>query len=566
MAYYKKQLPIIESFNDSNIKIYALGGLGEVGKNMYCFECEDEIIIIDSGIMFPDSSFGVDYIVPDLKYLKLNEQKIKALFITHGHEDHIGGIPHLVSNINIPVVYASGIAIDLIKIKLSEFNNISINLKEYNKDSVFTYKHFKVEFFQTNHSIPDSYGICLKTELGNIIHTGDFKFDFTPLANHTDFSKITRYADEGVLALLSDSTNALVTKFSVSEKKISESIKNIFKNIKGRIIISTFASNVYRVQQIIEASIENGRHIIVFGRSMEKTIKIALKNGYITAPESAFIKASDLQYLPDNKITIISTGSQGEPLAALSRIASGQHRQISIHKGDTIIFSSSAIPGNQEGINRTINNLYKQGAEVIVNSPLTDTHTSGHASETELQMMLSLCKPQYFIPVHGEYSMQKRHIELAIQTGVKKENCYLLQNGQVLTFSKDKVFSLYAVPKGDLFIDENNLLIDSNVIKERRVLSDDGLVAIIYSLNKNGDLIQPPNVITRGFIYMKNTETIMKSIKSHSEYVFNTSPKKGVLGQHDASIRYFHIINEMSIFIANKTSRKPIIIPIIMYC
>ena len=543
-----------------------MGGLGEVGKNMYVFECKDEIIIIDSGIMFPDSGYGVDYIIPDYTYLKTNEHKIKALFITHGHEDHIGAIPHLVKSVNIPVIYCNGLALHLIKIKFSEFNSSYSNLIEFNSDSVINFNNFTVSFIRTNHSIPDSFAIAIKTKLGYLIHTGDFKFDFTPLANHTEYHKLSKCAAEGVLCLFSDSTNALVNKFSVSERKISDSIKSIFSNIKGRIIISTFASNVYRVQQIIEASVANNRKVIVYGRSMEKIIKIALKNGYITAPENSFVSGADVKHLSDEHITIISTGSQGEPLAALSRIANGTHKHIQVRNGDTIIFSSSAIPGNQESINRTINKLYKSGANVIVNSPLTDTHTSGHASETELQMMLSLTKPKYFVPIHGEYSMQKRHIELAIATGVNKDNCFILENGKVLTFNKNKVFSLYSVPCDNVYIDENNFNIDSTLIKERRVLADDGLVSIIYSVNRFNELIQPPNIITRGFIYMKNTESIMKSIKIKSEEVFNSFSKKRNLTPKDISNRNNYIINEMSSFILQKTERKPLIIPIFMPC
>ena len=556
--------PIIDSFNDENIKFFALGGLGEVGKNMYVFECKDEIIIVDSGIMFPDSLYGVDYIIPDYTYLKTNEHKIKALFITHGHEDHIGAIPHLVKSVNIPTIYANGLAVHLIKMKFSEFNCGYNDLVEFQSDSVIKFENFTVSFIRTNHSIPDSFGIAIKTKLGYLIHTGDFKFDFTPLANHTEYDKLTKYAQEGILCLFSDSTNALVNKFSVSERKISNSIKSIFANIKGRIIISTFASNVYRVQQIIEASVANNRKVIVYGRSMEKIIKIALKNGYISVPENSFVNGADAKLLSDEHLTIISTGSQGEPLAALSRIANGTHKHIQIRKGDTIIFSSSAIPGNQESINRTINKLYKSGANVIVNSPLADTHTSGHASETELQMMLSLTKPKYFVPIHGEYSMQKRHIELAVATGVKKENCFILENGKVLTFSKNKVFSLYSVPCDNVYIDENNFNIDNTLIKERRILAEDGLVSIIYSLNRHGELVQQPNIITRGFIYMKNTETIMKLIKQKSEEVYNSFSKKTNLTAKDITNRNNYIINEMNNFILLKTERKPLIVPIFM--
>lgn len=559
----KNQIPVVDSFNDSNIKVFALGGLGEVGKNMYCIESENELLIIDSGIMFPDSGFGIDYIIPDYTYLINNKHKIKALFITHGHEDHIGGIPHLLNQVDIPVIYAAGIAIDLIKIKMNEYIKKDFTLTEYNANTILKYKNFTVSFFNTNHSIPDSYGIAIKTKEGFIIHTGDFKFDFTPLGAQTDFQKIVNYASKGVLCLLADSTNALVNNFSLSEKKIGESIRNIFSNIKGRILISTFASNVYRVQQIIEASIENDRKVIVYGRSMEKIVKVAIKNGYITVKPGTIITNKDLAGVPDDKLTIITTGSQGEPLAALSRISQGIHRQIKIKEGDTIVFSSSAIPGNQYSINQTINRLYRQGANVIVNSPLTDTHTTGHASEMELLMMLSLLKPKYFVPIHGEYSMQSRHIDLAVSTGVLRENCYLLENGDVLTFGENKVFKNCKVQTSNIYIDENYVDIDSSLIKERRILADDGLLSVVFSVDKNYNLLKS-NVVTRGFIFMKNSDTLMRSIKQKSEDIYNYYHyNKNRLPQITFSN---YLISELSSFVKEKTERKPIIIPIIMPC
>ena len=555
------QNPIVDSFKDDNIKIFALGGLGEVGKNMYCVECGSELIIIDSGIMFSDTGFGIDYVIPDYTYLIQNEKKIKALFITHGHEDHIGGIPHLLQQVNIPVVYAAGIAIDLIKNKIDDFANLSINLVPYNADTIINYKHFTISFFNTNHSVPDSFGIAIKTRLGYIIHTGDFKFDFTPLGAMTDYAKLTEYSKKGVLCLLSDSTNANVKNFSLSEKKIGESIKNIFSNIKGRILISTFASNVYRVQQIIEASIANNRKVIVYGRSMEKTVRVALKNGYIKAPESVILTNKDLPNIDDQNLTIITTGSQGEPLAALSRIANGTHKQIKIKEGDTIIFSSSAIPGNQNSINQTINKLYKAGANVIVNSPLADTHTSGHASETELQIMLNLVKPKYFMPIHGEYTMQLRHIELAVETGVERENCYLLNNGEVLTFSDTKTFALYSVPTSDVFLDEDGGEIDSYIIRERKVFADDGIVSVIFSVNYRRKLLRT-TVVTRGFIYSKSSDTLIQLIKLKAELLYNEYLETG----EKTTIILQNIANDLSNYIYYKTERRPLVAPILTKC
>ena len=557
----KQTAHLVKRFDDSNIKIFALGGLDEVGKNMYCIEIENELLIIDSGIMFPDSNYGVDYIIPDYTYLKNNEDKIVGLFISHGHEDHIGGIPYLLKKVNIPKVYASGIAVTLIKNKLAEHKNINANIIEYKDDSIYKFKHFEVSFFRTNHSIPDSFGIAIKTRLGYIVHTGDFKFDFTPLVRHTDYAKITRYSEEGILCLLSDSTNANISSMSASEKKIGESIKSIFGQIKGRIIISTFASNIYRVQQIVEASVEQGRKVIVFGRSMEKTISVSKKLKYINAPEGTFISMKEFPHLPPNKITILSTGSQGEPLAALSRIADGTHKHIQIMPGDTIVFSSSPIPGNQEAVNRTINKLYKAGCNVIINSPLTDTHTSGHASETELKLMLALTRPKHFVPIHGEYSMLKRHADLAVATGVKKENCFILDNGDVLTINEKGAHISSKVQSGDIYIDSNNFDIDNQIIRERKILSDDGMVSIIFS-SKNNKLNKLPNVISRGFIYVKGSTKLMEEIQKKSYDLYETYYKTAKKFNHTHLANY--LTNELTDFIYEKTEKKPMIVPIFM--
>lgn len=546
---------------NNNIKVFALGGLGEVGKNMYVVEQDDELIIIDSGILFPDNNYGVDYILPDYAYLKENENKIVGLFITHGHEDHIGGIPYLLSQVKIPKVYACGLAVGLIKNKLSQYANLHITLEEYNKNSIYNFKNFEVSFFRTNHSIPDSFGIAIKTMYGYILHTGDFKFDFTPIAEHTDYAKITEYSQKGIILLLSDSTNAGVSNFAPSERKISQNINTIFSNIKGRVLISTFASNVYRVQQIVEASVRAGRKVIVFGRSMEKTINVGQQLKYIKAPQGTFINVSEFPHLPPEKITILSTGSQGEPLAALSRIADGNHKHIKIIPGDTIVFSSSAIPGNQASINRTINKLYKSGANVIINSPLTDTHTSGHASDSELQLMLCLTKPKYFMPIHGEYAMQKRHVDLAIQTGIKRENCFILNNGDVLVINKNGIQKKDKVQSGNIFIDSNNTLVDSNIIKERKLLSEDGMVSCVFVI-KHNKLINNPQIISRGFIYMKNSEQLINTIQKKAIEAF-----KEFANNHkkfNSAVLKKYISNELSSLIFDLTERKPIIIPIIM--
>lgn len=548
--------------NDDNIRVFALGGLGEVGKNMYCIQQNDEIIIIDSGIIFPDAMYGINYIIPSFTYLKENESKIVGLFITHGHEDHIGAIPYLIKEVNIKNIYASGLAVGLIKNKLEEYKNLSANIIEYNDNSIYEFKNFTISFFRTNHSIPDSFGISVKTKYGYIIHTGDFKFDFTPLGPAADYDKLAKLADEGILLLLSDSTNANVNKMSLSERKIGESINNLFSSIKGRIIISTFASNVYRLQQIVEASVAFKRKVIIFGRSMEKTINVSTKMKYIKAPADTFISASDLDMYPPNRLTILSTGSQGEPLAALSRIADGSHKYIKVQEGDTIIFSSSAIPGNQASINNTINKLYKAGANVIVNSPLHDTHTSGHASSIELQLMLNLCRPKYFMPIHGETAMLKRHIDLAIETGIKDKNCFILKNGEILTINDRKCVKSGSVPCGYTSIDANKMIIDEAIVKERRNLADSGIVAITFNIRDN-HLLDKPHFNSRGFIYMKQSYDLINEIETKALKLANAYLIRNVRFNEKKFKQQME--EEIAAFIYEKVELKPVIVAIVIH-
>ncbi|MFA7127472.1 MAG: ribonuclease J, partial [Bacilli bacterium] len=463
--------------------------------------------------------------------------------------------------VNIPAVYANGMAVSLIKNKMSEFARTNLNLIEYSDDSIYTFKNFVISFYRTNHSIPDSFGIAIKTSEGYILHTGDFKFDFTPIGHQTDYYKITTFGHEGIILLLADSTNAGVSRFTTSEQKISSSIRNLFTQIKGRILISTFASNVYRVQQIVEASVAAGRKVIVFGRSMEKTINVGQQLNYIKAPEGTFINAREFPHYPPEKITILSTGSQGEPLAALSRIAEGTHRTIKIIPGDTIVFSSSPIPGNKESINRTINMLYKAGAQVIINSPVTDTHTSGHASQEELKLMLVLTKPTYFMPIHGEYAMQYKHVELAVQTGVARENCFILENGEVLTLEKGKVRLDSLVPSGNIYIDSNNSLADGTIIKERKLLSDDGMLSVIFAMKDNIQIADPV-IVSRGFIYMKQSEELVNSLASRAKDAMDKYLKTHKVPNYTQAKGF--VTNELTTYIYELTERRPIIIPVII--
>ncbi len=549
----------------NEIGFYALGGLGEVGKNMYIFDIHEQLFIVDAGILFPDEHLlGVDYVIQDFQYLEENQEKIVGLFITHGHEDHIGGIPFLLKKVKIPKIYAAGVAIDLILNKLAEYKEIKVPpIIEFNSSSVYKFIGVELSFIRLSHSIPDSYGFVFKTEYGNLFHTGDFKFDFTPIGPGAEFDKLAELGKEGVLALFADSTNATVDGFTKSERTVDKSIKELFSHIESRIIVATFASNMYRVQQIIEASEINNRKVCVFGRSMEKTIEVGLKIGYIKCKKETIVSTDDLKGIPLNEITLLVTGSQGEPLAALSRIANGSHKLIKLIPGDTIIFSSSPIPGNQEGVNKTINLLFKNGANVIVNSPINDTHASGHASQGDLKLMQTLLHPKYFIPVHGEYRMQKVHTELAIECGVEPKNNFVLENGDVLALTDNTARISGHVQAGDVYIDGTRIGdIDNTIIRERKVLSDDGLFSIIFTMsNYDLEILVEPQVVSRGFIYMKDSEALTKSLVDAAKEFVSNAVNSGLRNIEQIKASVTDYLTEL---IKEKTDRKPIVIPIVM--
>lgn len=548
--------------NEKVTTIFALGGLGEVGKNMYVVQHEDEIIIIDAGVMFPESELlGIDYVIQDVTYLKQNEDKIKALFITHGHEDHIGGITFLLQNINIPVIYAPRIACDLIKNKFYDRNIGYKNLEVYDKDSVFKYKYFEISFVTTTHSIPDSFAIVIRTPNGIIFETGDFKFDLTPIGPMADIHKMAALGSEGVKLLLSDSTNALSPGFSASESCVDEALSDVFARHNSRIILATFASNIYRIKHIVETCRKNNRKIVTFGRSMETAKEIALKNNLIT-DKTIFIEASEAKNLKKHEICILCTGSQGEPLAALSRIANGTHKQIELMPDDIVVFSSSPIPGNRASINRIINKLYLKGVKVYTNTELSDIHTSGHAKQEEQKWMLRIIKPEYFMPMHGEYRMLKTHGDLAIDCGIPKEHIFICKNGDSVELTKDGARLGKRVQAGDVYVDGSRIGdIGSVVIKDRKLMSQDGILVTILNINPiTRELLIKPNITTRGFVLVNENTGLINKIENKVTEIVNRTIKN--------SYNYIdlknQIILELNPFINELTGRRPIILPVIM--
>ncbi len=543
--------------------IVALGGLGEVGKNMYVITHDDEILIIDAGVMFPeDELMGIDYVIQDVTYLKKNEDKIKGLIITHGHEDHIGGIAFLLQKVKIPVIYSPKIAISLISKKLIDNNIKYEKLEEINQFSHLKTKYFNVEFINTTHSIPDSFAVVVHTPQGTIFETGDFKFDLTPIGPIADLHKMAKVGKEGVKILLSDSTNALSEGFSKSESCVDETLNDIISRHHGRIIIATFASNIYRIKHIVETCRKNNRQIITFGRSMETSIEIALNNGLIK-DKSIFIDANKAKDLKRNEVCILCTGSQGEPLAALTRIANGVHKQISLLPDDLVVFSAKPIPGNAESVNRVINKLYLKGVKVFTNEEFSDIHTSGHAKQEELKLMLRLVNPKYFMPMHGEYRMLMAHKQIAEDCGIPSENIFICKNGDVINLTNDGVERGTPVEAGDVYVDGSRIGdVGGSVIKDRKVMSKDGILLAIININPiTRQLLIKPNVTTRGFVMVNENADLIDKIEKKITSIVKESLQKNTYTYTDLKNQ---IILDLHPFISALTGRHPMILPVIM--
>ena len=549
---------------NNETKIVVLGGLGEVGKNMYCVMHKDAIVIIDAGVSFPESDLmGIDYVLPDFTFLKENESKIKALLITHGHEDHIGGIPFLLQSINIPAIYAPNHAKELIAVKLQDKNIRYNNLFVYTENTKLKFKEIEIEFFRTTHSIPDSHGISITTPDGRIVTTGDYKFDLTPIGPMADLYKMASLGEKGVDLLIGDSTNALNEGFSNSESVVDETLGEMFDKCKtNRIIIATFASNIYRVKHIFETCYKHNRKICVFGRSMENNINISINGGYIDHKE-LLISPEEANNLPSKEVTILCTGSQGEPLAALSRISNGTHKQIKLRPDDVVIFSSSAIPGNALSIAKTVNKLYLKGVKVYTNSSLSELHTSGHANEEEIKLMIRLIKPKYLMPFHGDYRMLKKQADIGISCGIPKENTFILRNGDSLTMKNHVITKGESMPGADIYVDGNRIgEVGSAVLKDRKIMANDGILVVIINVDmKKRELLIKPNITTRGFILVNENEELIKKIENKAEQVVKNDLQ-------DPKATYTNlkndIIEQLYPFINELTGRKPIILPIIL--
>ncbi|MBF0710228.1 MULTISPECIES: ribonuclease J [unclassified Gemella] len=545
------------------VGVAAIGGMGEIGKNTYAIQYQDEIIIIDAGVKFPgDNILGIDYIIPDYTYIVNNIDKVKALIITHGHEDHIGGIPFLLKQVSLPI-YAGPLAIGLIQSKLEEHNLLAkAEFHEINEDTVLQFKNLSVEFHNTTHSIPDAFGVIINSPQGKIVHTGDFKFDFTPVGEPANLYKMAKVGEEGVLCLLSDSTNSERSEFTMSEKEVGHTISDILRTVKHRIIFATFASNVFRVKQVVEACIEHDRKIVVFGRSMEKAIKIGTDLGYIKAPKDTFVDPKRLKQIDPNKLLILCTGTQGEELAALTRIAHGTHKKITIMPTDTVVFASSAIPGNAVSINKNIDLLSKLGANVITSS-INNVHTSGHAAKEEQKLMFRLIKPKYFMPIHGEYRMQVLHAKTAVECDVKEENTFILANGDILALTQDSARVTGKIEANDVYVDGLGIGdIGNVVIKDRKDLSENGVAVVSLVVNfKKKILLAQPDIIVRGFGQDDNSKELIKESKTILQEAIANN-----LLQDSASVFTIRqiIIETLVNHLEKQVGRRPVVVPAII--
>lgn len=547
--------------NKKKLKVIPLGGLGEIGKNMTAFEYGNDIIIVDCGIAFPDDEMlGIDLVLPDITYLKKNVEKIRGIVITHGHEDHIGAIPYVLKEINIPI-YGSKLALGLIENKLKEHGLLSVaKMETVVQDQVIELGVFKVEFINSCHSIADAMALAIHTPVGIVVHTGDFKIDYTPI--HGDVINLMRFAElgnQGVLLLMSDSTNVEREGYTMSERTVGRTFERIFDDVKNRIIVATFASNIHRVQQIIDAAVRFGRKVALSGRSMINVANVAIELGYLHVPEGTLIDINDINKYTHDKLMIITTGSQGEPMSALSRMAASTHRQLEIMPGDLVVISATPIPGNEKTVSRVINQLFKKGANVIYNA-LDEIHVSGHACQEELKLIFNLTKPKFFMPVHGEYRHLKQHANLSYAMGMPRENSFVMDIGNVLELDSQSAKITGSVPSGKIFVDGLGVGDVGNIVlRDRRLLSQDGLVVIIITIDKEtGAIIAEPDIISRGFVYVRESEQLIEQMRKVAVTALSKYD-----GKEWATIKMV-VKDALKEYLYTNVKRNPMIIPVVI--
>ncbi|MGM0409602.1 MAG: ribonuclease J [Bacillota bacterium] len=551
--------------NDKKVRMIPLGGVGQIGKNMMLLEVGEEIIIIDAGVMFPeDDQLGIDLVIPEFEYVLENKERVKGIVLTHGHEDHIGALPYLLKEIDVPV-YGTKLTLGLLEGKLKEHNLLKDRkLKVVNQGNSIDVGSVTIDYIRVNHSIADTCALALHTPKGAIVYASDFKFDQTPIYGEVaDFHKLAELGDSdpGVLALFSDSTNVEREGFTLSERVVGETIDEIFRGARERIIVATFASNIHRLRQIFESAFKYNKKVAITGRSMLNNIKIARKLGYINIPDDMLVDIRDCSDMPDSKLVLLTTGSQGEPMAALTRMARGDHYHINIKEGDSVVISASAIPGNEKYVGQTINQLYDRGANVIYQD-VSGVHVSGHASQEELKLMMNLTKPKYFVPTHGEPRHLHRHANLAEEIGIPRDNIYIADQGDVIEFRDDEIKKVARVPAGDVLVDGLGIGDVGNIVlRDRRLLSEDGIIIVVVTINSNGDILTGPDIITRGFVYIRESEELIAKATTKVEKALKECEKNNVT---EWSKLKKTIIDVLKSYINKEIKRNPMILPIIM--
>lgn len=546
------------------IKIIPLGGLNEIGKNLTAFEYKNEIIVIDCGLKFPDDEMlGIDVVIPDVTYLVRNKEKVKGIFLTHGHEDHIGALPYILRQLNVPV-YGTKLTIGMVESKLKEYNLLNtVSLRRVNPKDVVKLDNISMEFIKTNHSIADSVAIAIHTPVGVILHTGDFKIDYTPIdGSVADLARFAELGKQGVLVMLADSTNVERPGYTMSESTVGETFQSIFAKADGRIIVATFASNIHRIQQIFEAAEKYGRKVAVSGRSMENIVSVAMELGYLDTEEDTFITIDELEKYPNNKVIIVTTGSQGEPMSALARMAASEHKKVNIQKGDRVIISASPIPGNEKLVSKVINQLFKKGADVIYEA-LADVHVSGHACQEELKLMYTLVKPKFFMPVHGEFRHLKQHGELVAKLGMKPENVVIADNGDIIEVGEESIRKNGTVISGQVFVDGLGVGDVGNIVlRDRKHLSQDGILTVVVTIEREtGKVVAGPDIISRGFVYVRESEDLIEEAKDQVRNVLKNCEENNIKEWSTIKSSVKDILRN---FLYEKTKRNPMILPIIV--